>query len=104
MMSMTRHALARSATISAGAAIAVPRKTRLACSSMAALQHSRLGAVAYGRICPVHVWPVLRCPPRLGGPREIHAWIVVKVALDRHLYRWKFGVIRIQHCVPLLRD
>src|SRR6266513_5869101 len=66
MMSMTRHALARSATISAGAAIAVPRKTRLACSSMAALQHSRLGAVAYGRICPVHVWPVLRCPPRSG--------------------------------------
>ncbi len=63
-MSMTRRALARSATISAGAAITVPRKTRLARSGTAALQHSRLGAAAYGRVCPVHVWPVLRCPPR----------------------------------------
>src|SRR5882672_4957184 len=65
MRAMTRRALARSATISAGAAIAVPPKTPLARSCMATLQHTRLGAVAYGRICPVHVWPVLRCPPRL---------------------------------------
>ena len=64
MRAMTRRALARSATISAGAAIAVPPKTPLARSCMATLQHTRLGAVAYGRICPVHVWPVLRCPPR----------------------------------------
>src|SRR5882672_11798047 len=66
MMSMTRRAFARSATISAGTDTAVPRKTRLAQSCTAALQHTRLGAVAYGRICPVHVWPVLRCPPRTG--------------------------------------
>ncbi|TMK25141.1 MAG: long-chain fatty acid--CoA ligase, partial [Actinobacteria bacterium] len=65
MTSMTRRALARSATISAGAAIAVPLKTPLARSCTATLQHTRLGAVAYGRICPVHIWPVLRCPPRL---------------------------------------
>src|SRR5438128_11218665 len=64
MTSMTRRALARSATISAGAAIAVPLKTPLARSCTATLQHTRLGAVAYGRICPVHIWPVLRCPPR----------------------------------------
>src|SRR5437773_1870179 len=52
-------------SMTAGATTAVPRKTRLARSGTAALQHSRLGAVAYGRIYPVHVWPVLRCPPRL---------------------------------------
>ena len=52
-------------SMTAGATTAVPRKTRLARSGTAALQHSRLGAVAYGRLCPVHVWPVLRCPPRL---------------------------------------
>src|SRR5207249_2242275 len=51
-------------SMTAGATTAVPRKTRLARSGTAALQHSRLGAVAYGRIYPVHVWPVLRCPPR----------------------------------------
>jgi hypothetical protein len=34
----------------------------------------------------------------------MHAWIVVKVALDRYLHRGKFGVIRIQDRIPLLRD
>src|SRR5437879_12758927 len=64
MAAMTRRASARSATISAGAAIAVLLKTPLARSCTATLQHTRLGALAYGRFCPVHVWPVLRCPPR----------------------------------------
>src|SRR5438445_13361858 len=73
MTAMTRRALARSATISAGPAIAVLLKTPLARSCTATLQHTRLGAVAYGRICPVHVWPVLRCPPRavVLAPRPI---------------------------------
>jgi len=37
-----------------------------ACSDLGGprLQHPRLGAGAYGRLCPVHVWPVLQCPPR----------------------------------------
>ena len=30
----------------------------------ATLQLSRLGRPPYGQFCPVHVWPVLRCPPR----------------------------------------
>src|SRR6266850_4829522 len=78
MRAMTRRALARSATISAGAAIAVPPKTPLARSCMATLQHTRLGAVAYGRICPVHVWPVLRCPPRTEHADD--AWITANGA------------------------
>src|SRR5437660_10895110 len=69
MAALTRRASARSATISAEAAIAVLLKTPLARSYTATLQHTRLGAVAYGRICPVHVWPVLRCPPR--GSRQV---------------------------------
>ena len=76
MMPMTRRALARSATISAGAAIEYPLKTRLALPGTAALQHTRLGADAYGRFCPVHVWPVLKCPPgvlRIEGGRP-HVW------------------------------
>jgi hypothetical protein len=49
---------------SAMEAVEVLSRTRLAHSRPGALQHSRLGACAYGRLCPVHVWPVLKCPPR----------------------------------------
>jgi hypothetical protein len=73
MPSMTRRALARNATISAGAATPVLREARPALSGLAALQNTRLGADAHGRFCPVHVWPVLRCPPNVGNSRRMSA-------------------------------
>ena len=65
MTSMTPRALARSATISEGVAIELSLETRLALTRADALQLTRLSVGPYGRFCPVHVWPVLRCPPRV---------------------------------------
>ena len=117
-MSMTRRALARSATTSVGAAIAVLRKTRLALSGTAALQHTRLGADAYGRFCPVHVWPVLRCPPRsmdhqgLAFPIEAHLALgyrdramahqgsdVEPIAYAARYWRANFVMVGIAHSI-----
>jgi len=56
---MTRRAPARSATISRGAATLVLPKTQLAPRRTGALQLTRSSVRLYGRVCPVHVWPVL---------------------------------------------
>src|SRR3989442_60372 len=82
MTSMTPRALARSATISEGVAIEVSPETRLALARADALQLTRLSVGPYGRFCPVHVWPVFRCPPRPPAQR----WTESRHAPDTRYY------------------
>jgi hypothetical protein len=61
---MTRRAPPRSATISPGGATRVSLENA-ACAPLSARATTlSLERPPYGRFCPVHVWPVLRCPPR----------------------------------------
>src|SRR2546425_6648196 len=67
--SMTRRASAQSATISEAVAIVVsPENAPCALTRERATTHP-LERPSYGRFCAVHVWPVLKCPPRAQPPR-----------------------------------
>ncbi len=77
-------------TIADGRRNQAPAPSAAAARSCAAtrstLQPSRLECPPYGRFCPVHAWPVLRCPPRLEMAGMSYA--VGRCRCARDLERW----------------
>src|SRR2546422_10527132 len=76
-----------------------PRRRRhrhkgLARSRSNAVEDSRLGRRYFtGRFCPVHNWPVFRCPPRAWG-RVLHDPDLAEAILDRVLERGRHFELR----------